>query len=229
MIEINNLTKNFGAKQALQGVNLHLSAGKIIGLFGENGCGKTTLLRILAGLNTVTTGSVKINNLEIGPETKALISYMPDAPNFLSNKKVAYFIDYYADFFADFKREKCIAMLTQFGIDPESKFSQLSKGQREKVQVALVMACEAKIYLLDEPISGVDPLARETVLKTIIGALRADATLVIATHLITEIEPLLDEVILMRYGQIITHTTPEQISAVHEGSLNSYFKKVYAQ
>lgn len=228
MIEITNLTKQYGQRFALHDITLNINPGRVVGLFGENGCGKTTLLKTLAGFVHPSGGIVKINGELLGAATKAQLSYLPDYPNFRQSQQVESLLVYYSDFFADFDEALCRQMLQRFEIDPSVKVSALSKGQREKVQVALAMSRAAKVYLLDEPISGVDPLARETILRTIISAIGPDATLLIATHLINEIEPLLDDVILMRHGAVLVYDSAEAIRARTGKSLNEYFKEVYA-
>ncbi|MGO1570856.1 MAG: ABC transporter ATP-binding protein [Canibacter sp.] len=228
MIEIESLTKHFGRIAALDNFSLRIGGGQIVGLLGENGCGKTTLLRILAGIDQPSTGKVTIAGHAPGPKTKAVVSYLPDTPNLPKRVKVSYLIRYFEDFFDDFSRTTCESLLGTFGIGLDRKLVELSKGQHEKVQAALVMSRAADVYLLDEPISGVDPAAREATLKAIIGVLRPGALVIIATHLIADIEPLLDEAILMRHGRVISAGPVDDLRANSGQSLNDHFKEVYA-
>lgn len=227
MISIKNLVKRYRNTNALDDLNLNLQAGRVVGLLGENGCGKTTLLRILAGLNQPTEGEVTIAGHTPGPETKRIVSYLPDAPHMPPSMSVLQMLDYYEDFYQDFDRNNCRNMLADMGIDRNAKFGQLSKGQREKVMVCLSMSRQAEVYLLDEPISGVDPAARDTTLRAIIGAIRPEALVIIATHLVDDVEPILDDVVLMRHGKILNATSLEELRESNNLSLNNYFKKVY--
>jgi ABC-2 type transport system ATP-binding protein len=228
MIEIEQLTKQFGALQALDGVTMRLGSGRIVGLLGENGCGKTTLLQILAGVSQPTSGRVAIDQHAPGPYTKGIVSYLPDNPNLPGGSKVRNLIEYMEDFFSDFERDVCQELLRDFGVDGNRKMSQLSKGQREKVQVSLCMARRAKVYLLDEPISGVDPAARDFTLRAILSAMQSDSLMLIATHLVSDIEGLLDEAVLMRHGKILTAGSVDDLRHRTNQSLNEHMKEVYA-
>ncbi len=228
LIEVRNLVKYYGSVRALDGLTLQLEKGRVVGLLGENGCGKSTLMRILMGLNQPSSGTVSIAGHAPGAETKRIVSYLPDASQMPKGVRIAYLIEHYEDFYPDFNRETCENMLADMGIALNSKFGELSKGQGEKVQVALTMSREAEIYLLDEPISGVDPAARETTLRAIIQAIRPEALVIVATHLVNEIEPILDEVILMRHGNVLTSGTVDELRERSNKSLNDYFKEVYS-
>lgn len=228
MINIDQLTKRFGNITALHDVSLQLESNRIVGLLGENGCGKTTLMRILAGMNQPSEGLVEIAGHAPGEYTKSIVSYLPDTSNLPPRAQVKYVIRYFEDFFTDFNRETCRNLLEQFGISVEARLNEMSKGQREKVHVALTMSREASVYLLDEPISGVDPAARDHTLKAILSAMRPDALMVVATHLVADIEFILDDAILMRHGKLLRTGAVEDLRAESQQSLNEYFKEVYA-
>ncbi|MBR7071864.1 MAG: ABC transporter ATP-binding protein [Clostridia bacterium] len=226
-LECTALTKSFGTIRALDNVNLQLEKGKIIGLLGPNGSGKTTLLKAAAGLLTPTTGQILIGGHQPGEETKAMVSYLPDR-NYLNNSmKVSETLDLFEDFYTDFDRAKAEAMLDSLHIDRSQKYKSLSKGTKEKVQLVLVMARRARLYLLDEPIGGVDPATRDYILNTIVSNYAEDATVVISTHLITDIEPVLDEVLFLKYGQLVLHSTADQIREEHGKSVDEYFREVF--
>lgn len=227
MIEIRNLTKQYGRVTALDDVSVDIGNNKIVGLLGENGCGKTTLMRILAGLNQPSSGNILVAGHVPGPKTKSLVSYLPDTPTLPGRARIESLIRYFADFYADFNVETCQSLLAQFGILVRDRLQEMSKGQREKVHVALTMSREAQVYLLDEPISGVDPAARDATLNTIITAMRPDALMIITTHLISDIEFVLDDAIFMRHGKLLNHDVVDELRAGHQRSLNDYFKEVY--
>lgn len=226
-IEITTLTKKYGKFQALNGLGLTLPPGQIVGLLGENGCGKTTLLKILAGALTQYEGEVLIHGAKPGPETKAMVSFLPDASFLSGGSTIEQAIAYFRDFFFDFNEPKCRDMLASFGIEASRKLNTLSKGMREKVQIALAMSREAKVFLLDEPISGVDPAARETILSAIVRDLNPDALVLISTHLIHDLEPVLDGVAMMRYGQVLLADHVDNLRAQHNKSLDELFREVY--
>lgn len=228
MINIQHLTKRYGQVTAIDDLTLQLEGNKIVGLLGENGCGKTTLLRIRAGLNQPTTGLVTIAGHEPGQDTKSIVSYLPDTPNLPVRAEVGYMIRYFADFFNDFNQATCENLLTQFGILPTARLNEMSKGQREKVHVALTMSREARVYLLDEPISGVDPAARDSTLQAILAAMHPEALMIITTHLVADIESILDEAFFMRHGRIVASGEVEELRSNSQLSLNDYFKEVYA-
>lgn len=228
MIDIQHLTKQFGHITALDDVSLQLESNKIVGLLGENGCGKTTLMRILAGMNQPSEGRVAIAGHVPGAYTKSFVSYLPDTSNLPPRAQVRHMIRYFGDFFGDFSRETCHDLLEQFGMTDQARLNEMSKGQREKVHVALMMSRKASVYLLDEPISGVDPAARDHTLKAILSAMRPDALMIVATHLVADIEFILDDAIFMRHGKILRTGAVEDLRAESQLSLNDYFKEVYA-
>lgn len=229
LIEIRGLTKAYDAQHiAVNNINLTLPRGKIIGLLGPNGSGKTTLIKILNGLLTPTQGSVLINGRPVGVETKAHVAYLPDRTYLAGNQKILNILDYFCDFYADFSRERAIGMLQGLGIDPAAKMNTLSKGTKEKVQLILVMSRNADLFLLDEPIAGVDPAARDYILRTIINNYNTNATVLISTHLIGDVEQVLDEVIFMRYGYLVLYTSVDNIREQHGKSVDAYFREVFA-
>ncbi len=229
LIEIVGLTKAYDSRNiAVNNISLTMPKGKIIGLLGPNGSGKTTLIKMLNGLLTPTQGSIKINGYDIGVETKAHVAYLPDRTYLAGNQKIDEILDYFCDFYADFSREKAMEMLKRLNINSDTKLGILSKGTKEKVQLILVMSRNADLYVLDEPIAGVDPAARDYILRTIINNYNQDATVLISTHLIGDIEQVLDEVIFMRYGHLVLYTSVDNIREQHGKSVDAYFREVFA-
>lgn len=229
LIEIQGLTKAYDAQHvAVNNVSLTLPHGKIIGLLGPNGSGKTTLIKMLNGLLTPTQGSIRIGGQPVGVETKAHVAYLPDRTYLSGNKKVTQILDFFCDFYADFSRERAVGMLQSLGVDPNARMGTLSKGTKEKVQLILVMSREADLYILDEPIAGVDPAARDYILRTILNNYNPNATVLISTHLIGDVEQVLDEVIFMRYGHLVLYTSVDNIRERHGKSVDAYFREVFA-
>ncbi len=229
LIEILGLTKAYDPQHvAVNNISLTLPRGKIIGLLGPNGSGKTTLIKMLNGLLTPTQGSIRIGGVPVGVETKAHVSYLPDRTYLSGNKKVTQILDFFCDFYADFSRERAVGMLQSLGVDPDARMGTLSKGTKEKVQLILVMSREADLYILDEPIAGVDPAARDYILRTILNNYNPNATVLISTHLIGDVEQVLDEVIFMRYGQLVLYTSVDNIRERHGKSVDAYFREVFA-
>lgn len=229
LVKITGLTKSYSAgHNAVNNVSLTLPKGKIIGLLGPNGSGKTTLIKMMNGLLQPTAGIIQINGSEVGIETKAHVAYLPDRTYLAGNQTVEQILDYFCDFYADFSREKAIEMLQSLGIEPKMRMKTMSKGTKEKVQLILVMSRQADLYILDEPIAGVDPAARDYILRTIINNYNPEATVLISTHLIGDIEQILDEVIFMRYGQMVLYTSVDNIREQHGKSVDAYFREVFA-
>ena len=229
LVEIRNLTKVYEKKRtALDGLNLVIPRGKIVGLLGPNGSGKTTLIKILNGLLVPTGGQVLINGLAPGAQTKARISYLPERTYFQNSMRVKELLEYFADFYEDFRMERAREMLLSLHINENDRIKTLSKGTREKVQLILVMSRDADLYVLDEPIAGVDPAARDYIIKTIIKNYNETATVLLSTHLISDIENILDEVIFIREGRLLLQTTVEEIREVKGKSVDSYFREVFA-
>ena len=226
-IEIDNLTKEFGSTTALDSVSLQLEKGQIVGLLGPNGSGKTTLIKILNGLLTPTAGKALINGKEPGVETKKVVAFLPDRnalPDYMTTTQL---MDMYQDFFADFNREKAENMIADLGIDMKQQMKNMSKGTKEKLQLCLVMAREAEVYLLDEPIGGVDPATRDYILRTIISNYNEDAVVVISTHLISDVESVLDDVIFLKEGRVVLHRPADEIREEKGESIDQLFREVF--
>ena len=228
-LELSNVTKTYGyGVNAVDGVTIDLPRGKIIGLLGPNGSGKTTLIKMINGLLKPTAGEIRFLGDEIGPETKARISYLPDRTYLSPGDTINTVLDYFTDFYEDFSRERALQMLDGLSIDPNAKMKTLSKGNKEKVQLILVMSRQADLYVLDEPIAGVDPAARDYILRTILNNYRQDSSVLISTHIISDIEQVLDEVIFMRRGQMVLYSTTEAIRQQQGKSVDQYFREVFA-
>lgn len=223
-----SVSKAYGNVNALGPIDLVIGTGRVIGLLGPNGSGKTTLIKLLCGLLTPTSGNIKINGWDIGAQTKAMVSYLPDRTYIPEWMKIKEILDYFSDFYADFRRPLAETMLGNLRIDPNAVMKTLSKGTQEKVQLVLVMSRNASLYLLDEPIAGVDPVARDYILDTIIGAHNPESSVVISTHLITDIEPALNEVIMIKYGSLALHGDADTLRNTFGKSLNDIFKEVFA-
>ena len=226
ILEINHLTKNYSDITALSDVTLSLEGGKIIGLLGSNGSGKTTLLKIIAGILQPTSGSVTVDGMEIGTETKKIVSYLPERTYLYSWMRTRDIIDYFDDFYDDFDKEHALQMLKALGVNENAKLKTLSKGTREKVQLVLVMSRKAKVYLLDEPIAGVDPVAREFILETILSNRAPDSMILISTHLITDVEKVLDSFVFIRDGKLLMK---QDVESVRESgkTVDELFREVY--
>ena len=214
-------------KLALDKLTLDLPQGKIVGLLGPNGSGKTTFIKLAAGLLTPTEGTITICGQSIGPATKAIVSYLPDRPYFSRQMTVAQQLDFFQDFYADFDRSRAETMLDALGIRLDAKFRTLSKGTQEKVQLVLVMSRRAKLYLLDEPIGGVDPAARDYILNTIISNYDPSATILISTHLISDVERVLDEFIFLYQGNVVRSGNADETREETGKSLDELFREVF--
>ena len=221
------LTKRYGRTTALDALDLELGGGRIVGLLGENGCGKTTLLKILAGVVSDYEGEARIAGHAPGPASKARVSFLPDTSFLPDGARARYCVDLYADFFADFEAAKAHELLRFFGLDEAMRLKEMSKGMREKVQIALAMSRRAEVFLLDEPISGVDPAARQIILDGILDTLEDDALLLVSTHLIHDLEPILDAVVMMRHGRVVLTGDADDLRAQHGASLDQIFKETY--
>ncbi len=227
LLRCENLTKKYHNITALNSINLTIDSGKIVGLLGPNGSGKTTLIKLINGLLTPTEGSVLINGNAPGVITKTQVAYLPDNSYLNSWMTVKQIIDYFVDFFDDFREELAYEMLKKLGINADTKLKTLSKGNKEKVCLILVMSRNAKLYVLDEPIAGVDPAARDYVIQTIINNYNPDATVLISTHLISDIEQILDEAIFIQRGDILLHKSIDEIRAENNKSVDELFREVF--
>ncbi|MGN0317369.1 MAG: ABC transporter ATP-binding protein [Lachnospira sp.] len=228
LIKIEGLRKCYGRRQVIGNMNLTLESGKIIGILGPNGSGKSTLIKLLGGVLKSNAGTITIDGHEISPETKAIVSYLPERTYLSTSMRVKDAINFFADFYKDFSKDKAYDMLKKFNIDPKDRIKSLSKGTREKVQLVLVMSRDAKVYLLDEPMGGVDPAARDYILKTIISNYNEDATVIITTHLISDIENVLDEVVFIKEGDIVLQDSVDNIRSNNNKSVDGLFREVFA-
>lgn len=224
-----NLCKSYkNNTPVLNNFNLNLQSGKIVGLLGPNGCGKSTLIKLISGILTPDSGEIYVCGNPRSEETNSLISYLPERTYFNNWMRVDELIEYFSEFYTDFDETVARTMLSDLGIDPTARLKTLSKGTKEKVQLIMVMARKARLYLLDEPIAGVDPAARDYILGTIIGNYNPEATVVITTHLIYDIEPVLDEFVFMGYGgHILLSGVADEARAEHGKSLNDIFREVF--
>ncbi|WP_338556689.1 ABC transporter ATP-binding protein [Paenibacillus sp. KS-LC4] len=229
IVELQAVTKNFGSRKALHNIHLNLEAGKIIGLLGSNGSGKSTLMKLAAGLIQPTSGSVRICGEPIGIGTKAITSFMPDQPVTESWMRVKDALRFFSDFYKDFDQEKAGSMLDFLKLDRNDRISSLSKGMNERLQLTLAMSRQAKLYLLDEPIGGVDPVARGKILDAIVKFYNEDSCVLISTHLITDIERVFDEVIFIQHGEVSLRQDVESIRSKHGKSVDELFREVFSE
>lgn len=227
LVVCKGLTKQFGATAALSDLTLTLSRGRFVGLLGPNGSGKTTTIKLLNGLLQPTAGTVCIDGHKPGVYTHQIISYLPDRPYLNDWMKVTELLDFFADFYADFDKVKANDMLASLQIDPLARLKTLSKGTKEKVQLILTMSRHAQLYILDEPIAGVDPAARDYILNTILSNYSENATVLLSTHLIADIERVLDEVIFLREGRLVLHQDVDSIREEHGKSVDMLFREVF--
>lgn len=227
LVECRDLTKNFSGKTALENVNLKIGRGKVIGLLGPNGSGKTTLIKLLNGLIRPTYGEVLIDDEKPGVYTKSIVSYLPDRTYFADWMTVKDVLDMFSEFYKDFDRSKAENMCAAMNINVKDRIKTMSKGTKEKVQLMLVMSRKAQLYLLDEPIAGVDPAARDYILTTIINNYNEEGTVLISTHLISDIERILDEVIFIRNGKVVRHESVDDIKEKEGKSIDDVFKDTF--
>lgn len=227
ILEARDLTKSYGPKTALNGLNLTLEKGKIIGLLGPNGSGKSTFIKLCNGILQPTKGEILIGGHEVGVETKKIVSYLPERTYLDDNMSPVQMINFFSDFYEDFDADKAFDMLSNLKVNPKDKMKTMSKGTKEKVQLILVMSRQAKLYMLDEPIGGVDPAARDYILRTIISNYNPEASVIISTHLITDIEQVLDEVIFIQNGDLKLHKTVDEIRSIEGKSVDALFREVF--
>lgn len=227
ILEFKSVTKKYGSFTALSNVSLTLERGRIIGLLGPNGSGKTTLIKLINGLLIPDSGKVLIAGMEPGIETKKLVSYLPEKTYLADWMRVSQIIDFFKDFYDDFDSVKAYEMLKSLNINPRDRLKTMSKGTKEKVQLILVMSRKAELYCLDEPIGGVDPAARDYILNTIITNYNENATVLISTHLIADIEKALDEVIFIKEGSVTLHSSVDDIRDRESKSIDSLFREVF--
>ena len=229
ILECKNLTKSYKKNiPVLQGLNLNIPAGRIVGLLGPNGCGKSTLIKLIAGLLQPNSGEITVGGLPVGEKSKALISYLPERTYFNNRMKVSDLVTYFGEFYEDFDEKRAYSLLLDLNIDPAASLKALSKGTKEKVQLILVMSRNAKLYLLDEPIAGVDPAAREYILSTIVSNYNPEATIIITTHLITDVEQVLDDFVFLGFGgKVLRAGNAEETRNETGKSLDQLFKEVF--
>ena len=227
LLKCQNLSKNYRNKQALSGVNFTIEKGRIVGLLGPNASGKTTLIKLIMGLLTPTEGDISIIGHQVGVESKGLVSYLPDRTYLDEYMRVKEVIAYFQDFYDDFVPARAYEMLDNLGINPNDKIKTLSKGTKEKVQLVLVMSRRAALYILDEPIAGVDPAARDYILRTILSNYEETASILISTHLIADIENILDDAIFLKEGQVNIAATVEELRETEGKSIDAIFREVY--
>ena len=228
ILECENLSKNYGSVKALDNLTLKIESGKIVGLLGPNGHGKTTLIKTLSGLLSKDKGKVLIDGKRIGVGTKKIVSYLPERSYLSPEMKIKEVVSFFQEFYEDFDAKKADAMLGELNLDKESKLKSLSKGNREKLQLIMVMSRKAKLYLLDEPMGGVDPAARDYILKTIISNYSEDATVIISTHLIQDVEQILDEVVFLKEGKVMLHSDVDELRMEKEKSVDALFREVFS-
>lgn len=227
LLRCDGITKKYGPLIALNNIDLSIEGGRIIGLLGPNGSGKTTLIKLINGLLTPTSGSLTVCGGAPGVETKKVVAYLPDSNYLNSWMTVGQLVDMFCDFYEDFRRDTAIEMLTQLGITTGVRLKTLSKGNKEKVSLILVMSRSAKLYVLDEPIAGVDPATRDYIISTIIGNYNPEASVIISTHLISDIEQVLDEVIFINNGNIVLHKSVDAIREESGKSADELFREVF--
>ncbi|MBJ8349537.1 ABC transporter ATP-binding protein [Streptococcus zalophi] len=227
LLQLHHVTKNYGKFTALDDITLSLPAGKIIGLLGPNGSGKTTLIKLINGLLQPTNGDIVIDGFRPSVDTKKIISYLPDTTYLQDNMKVEDLLVLFKDFYDDFDNDRAITLLNDLNISLNQKLKNLSKGNKEKVQLILVMSRKAKLYILDEPIGGVDPAARDYILKTIINNYSEEASVIISTHLIADIEPILDEVVFIQNGTIVLQGNADDLREKHGKSVDAIFRETF--
>lgn len=227
ILEYKNLNKSFGDKQVLKNINLQIESNKIIGLLGKNGSGKSTLFKLANDLLTVTSGEVLIDGKPVSVESKKLISYLPERPYLDPSLKVRDAIKFFETFYEDFDSSKAEKLLVDLDLDKDMRLSKMSKGMKEKVQLVLVMSRKAKIYILDEPLGGVDPASRDYILQTILKNFDEDATLLISTHMIADIEKILDEVIFIDNGEIILQENADELRKKEKSSIDEIFRRKF--
>ena len=228
ILECRNLTKRYGHVTALDNVSFSLESGHVVGLLGPNGSGKTTLIKLINELLTPSEGELLVDGHKPGKESKAVVSYLPDATYLDMNDTVDSVINMFVDFYADFDKARAYEMLARLNVNPHDSLKTMSKGTKEKVQLILVMSRKAKLYVLDEPIAGVDPAARDYILKIIMENYNPGSTILISTHLIADIEGILDEVLFIRNGKILLQSSKDEIVKNQGKTVDQYFREVFA-
>ncbi len=227
LLEIKNLSKSFDQKEILSDVNLTITGGKIVGLLGKNGAGKTTLIKLINDLLTPTSGEILVNGKKVGVESKKVISYLPERTYLNKNMTVLEIINFFKDFYDDFDEKKAKELLKDLDLDVNEDLSKMSKGMQEKVQLVLVMSRSADLYILDEPLGGVDPATRDYILDTILSNFNEKASVIISTHLISDIERILDEVIFIDKGKVILQSDADKLRNKEKASIDEIFRRMF--
>ena len=227
LLEVSHVSKSYGANRVLDDVTFNITKGKIVGLLGPNGSGKTTLIKLINDLLKEDSGSIKVEGLDLGVETKKLISYLPDKNYLNNNMTVLELLNYFKDFYEDFRIDKAKELIGKLDLDLNQKLKTMSKGTKEKVQLILVMSRKAKLYILDEPIGGIDPAARDYIINTILTNFSNDASLLISTHLISDLEKVLDEVIFLKNGKVVRCGSTDEIRKETNMSINDLFREEF--
>lgn len=227
VLEIKNVHKKYLSHSVLEGVGFSIPRGKIVGLLGPNGCGKTTILKLISGLLQLDEGEIRINGICPGQQTKSMISYLPERSYLNDWMKISDILNLFSDFYADFDRERAEQMLTDLKISKEEKLKTMSKGTKEKVQLILVMSRRASLYLLDEPIGGVDPATREYILHTILKNFDENSSILITTHLIQDVETIFDQVLFLNQGKIVIDGEVDEIRETYGKSIDGLFREVF--
>lgn len=227
LLEVKNINKTFDNKEILKDINFSISGGKIIGLLGRNGAGKSTLIKLINDLLTPDSGEILVNGKKIGVETKKVISYLPERAYLNKQMKVSEVIDYFSDFYDNFDSKKAKKLLNDLDLDINQKLTKMSKGMQEKVQLVLVMSRKADLYILDEPLGGVDPATRDYILDTILSNFNEGASVIISTHLISDIERILDEVIFIDKGKIVLQSDADKLRNKEKSSIDEIFRRMF--
>ena len=227
LLEVKNLDKNFGNKEILKDINFSITNGRIVGLLGKNGAGKSTLIKLINDLLTPTSGEILIKGQKIGVETKKVISYLPERTYLNKEMKVSEVISYFEDFYENFDSEKAKKLLKDLDLNIDEKLSKMSKGMQEKVGLVLVMSRNADLYVLDEPLGGVDPATRDYILDTILSNFNENASVIISTHLISDIEKILDEVIFIDKGKLVLQSDADKLRDKEKSSIDEIFRRMF--
>ena len=227
LLEVSHVSKSYGNNRVLDDITFNITKGKIVGLLGPNGSGKTTLIKLINDLLKEDSGTIKVEGLDLGVETKKLISYLPDKNYLNNNMTVLELLNYFKDFYEDFRIDKAKELISKLGLDLNQKLKTMSKGTKEKVQLILVMSRKAKLYILDEPIGGIDPAARDYIINTILTNFSNDASLLISTHLISDLEKVLDEVIFLKNGKVVRSGSTDEIRKETNMSINDLFREEF--
>ena len=227
LLECKNIYKDYDKKQVLKDINLKIPRGKIIGLLGKNGMGKTTLIKLINDLLTPTSGEILVNGKNIGIESKRIISYLPERTYLDKSMTIKQTLEYFTDFYDNFDIEKAKRLIKDLDLEIDTKISKMSKGMQEKLQLILVMSRNAELYILDEPLGGVDPATRDYILDTILNNFNEDASVIISTHLISDIERILDEVIFIDKGKIILSSNADKLREKEKGSIDEIFRRMF--